>query len=87
MEVAASITFSLKEIYKMAKVKKEIIEAALIKLVNNITNTMPNTMYKFILGGATGLFSISNTGKVKEMIVAFQDENGLIDTDKIKQVY
>jgi hypothetical protein len=71
----------------MAKVKKEIIEAAMLKLVDNITATMPNTTYKFLLGGAAGLLSLSGIDKLKNAINMFQDENGLIETQNIKQIY
>lgn len=71
----------------MAKVKKEIVEAALVKLVDSITATMPSTTYKFILGGAAGLLSVSSLDKIKGMLSVFQDENGLVDTDKLKAVY
>jgi uncharacterized membrane protein len=71
----------------MAKVKPEIIEAALIKLVDNINSTMPNSTYKFILGGAAGLLGMSNIDKLKSIISTFADENGLIDTDKIRAIY
>lgn len=71
----------------MAKVKPEIIEAAIVKLIDNITSTMPNTTYKFILGGAAGMLGISNLEKLKSMILTFQDEHGLIDTDKIRATY
>jgi hypothetical protein len=78
---------SRKERDKMAKVKKEIVEAALVKLVDNITATMPSTTYKFILGGAAGLLSVSRLDKIKGMLSVFQDENDLVDTDKLKVVY
>jgi hypothetical protein len=71
----------------MAKVKKEVIEAAMLKLVDNITATMPNTTYKFLLGGAAGLLSLGGIDKLKNTINMFEDENGLIETQKIKQIY
>lgn len=71
----------------MAKVKKEIIEAALLKLVDKITSTMPNNTYKFLIGGAAGLLSLGNMGKINEVIAMFQDENGLIETENIKHIY
>jgi hypothetical protein len=71
----------------MAKVKKEIIEAAMLKLVDNITATMPNTTYKFLLGGAAGILSLGGIDKLKNTITMFEDENGLIETQKIKQIY
>ena len=71
----------------MAKVKKEIIEAAMLKLIDNITSTMPNTAYKFLLGGAAGLLSLGGLDKLKGTITMFQDENGLIETHNIKQIY
>lgn len=71
----------------MAKVKKEIIEAAMLKLVDNITATMPNTTYKFLLGGAAGILSLGGIEKIRGTISMFEDENGLIETQKIKQIY
>lgn len=75
----------------MAKVKKEIVEAALIKFVYDVGNTMPKSLYKFILGGSLGLFSVANNDKLKTVfnnfVNAFQDENGLIDTSKLQYVY
>lgn len=71
----------------MAKVKKEIIEAAMLKLIDNITSTMPNTTYKFLLGGAAGILSLGGLDKLKGAITMFQDENGLIETQNIKQIY
>lgn len=71
----------------MAKVKKEIIEAAMLKLIDNITSTMPNTTYKFLLGGAAGILSLCGLDKLKGAITMFQDENGLIETQNIKQIY
>lgn len=75
----------------MAKVKKEIVEAALIKFVYDIGNTMPKSLYKFILGGTLGLISITNNDKLKttfnNFLNAFQDEDGLIDTSKLQCVY
>lgn len=44
----------------MSKVKKEIVEAAAIKLMTNITSTMPTTAYKFLLGSATALATMNN---------------------------
>jgi hypothetical protein len=64
----------------MAKVKKEIIEAAMLKLVDNITATMPNTTYKFLLGGAAGILSLGGIDKLKSAINMFEDENGLVET-------
>jgi hypothetical protein len=61
-EVAASMAL-FKEKNIMAKVKKEIIEAAMIKLIDNITATMPNTTYKFLLGGAAGILSLGGIEK------------------------
>lgn len=71
----------------MAKVKREIVEAAALKLVDSITSTMPNSTYKFLLGGAAGLLSLGNLGKLKAAAAAFEDENGLIETQHIRQVY
>ena len=68
----------------MAKVKKEIIEAAMLKLIDNITSTMPNTTYKFLLGGAAGILSLGGLDKLKGAITMFQDENGLVETQNIK---
>lgn len=44
----------------MSKVKKEVLEAAVVKLLAKITQTMPTTTYKFLLGSATALMSVSS---------------------------
>lgn len=46
----------------MGKVKKEIVEAAALKLLSNITSTMPSTTYKFLLGSMSALAAL-NKGK------------------------
>lgn len=71
----------------MAKVKKEIMDAALIKLLDRINTTMPNNTYKFLLGGATGLMSIAGLEKINQALDAFADANGLIETEHIKTIY
>lgn len=71
----------------MAKVKREMVEAAALKLVDNITSTMPSSTYKFLLGGAAGLLSLGNIGRLKAAAAVFEDENGLVETQHIRRVY
>ena len=42
----------------MGKVKKEIVEAAALKLLANITSTMPSTTYTFLLGSMSALAAL-----------------------------
>lgn len=44
----------------MSKVKKEVLEAAVVKLLAKITSTMPTPTYKFLLGSATALMTVNN---------------------------
>lgn len=71
----------------MAKVKKETVEAAILAFINKINTTMPNSMYKFIIGGATGLMSIGNIQKLYDALNFVSDENGFVDTNKLRVLY
>lgn len=68
----------------MAKVKMETVEAAVLKLADKIIATMPNSTYKFLLGGAASLIGTSGFAKMREMARAFQDEHGLVDTQLLR---
>lgn len=70
----------------MSKVKKEIVEAAAIKLMTNITSTMPSTTYKFLLGSATALATMNNHEKIHEMLGTVADPEGYISVDAMKAV-
>lgn len=70
----------------MTKVKREIIEAAVVKLMANITATMPTMTYKFMFGGATALASLNNGAKIHEMLGLVADQDGFIDFDAMKAI-
>lgn len=70
----------------MSKVKKEIIEAAVIKLMTDITSTMPNNTYKFILGSATAFATMNSKHQLETMLNSIVDKDGLIDVDMLKNV-
>lgn len=70
----------------MSKVKKEVLEAAVVKLLAKITQTMPTTTYKFLLGSATALMSVSSQQKVDEMLGMVADAEGYVDLDQVRAV-
>ena len=65
------------------KVKKEIISAAIVKLLTNMTTTMPNSTYKFLMGGMSAFATMKGLGKIEEMMDVITDENGLVDVDML----
>lgn len=70
----------------MGKVKKEIVEAAALKLLTNITSTMPSTTYKFLLGSMSALAAL-NKGKAIDQLLNFaSDSEGFIDIDAMKAI-
>lgn len=71
----------------MAKVKKETIQAALVCLVDRINSTMPSPVYKFMIGGATGLLSATGMGRINEALSVVTDERGLVDTEALRGIY
>lgn len=71
----------------MAKVKEEVVEAAIVKLVDNICATMPSTIYKFVLGGAASFLGMGGLDKIKSSLTLFKDEHGYVDTQKLRQMY
>ena len=70
----------------MSKVKKEVVEAAALKLMSDITMTMPSTTYKFLLGSISALATMNNGQKIHEMLGLVADNEGYIDLDVIKAV-
>lgn len=70
----------------MSKVKKEVLEAAIVKLLAKITSTMPTPTYKFLLGSASALMTVSNQKKVDEMLGTVADTEGYIDLDQVHAV-
>lgn len=70
----------------MSKVKKEVLEAAVLKLLAKITTTMPTPTYKFLLGSATALMTVNNRKKVDEMLCTVADADGYIDLDQVRAV-
>jgi hypothetical protein len=70
----------------MSKVKKEVIEAAALKLLSDITMTMPTTTYKFILGSVSALATMNNGQKIHELLGLVADNDGYLDLDVIKAV-
>lgn len=71
----------------MAKVKEEVVEAAVVKLVDNICATMPSTIYKFVLGGVASFLGMGGLDKIKSSLTLFKDEHGYVDTQKLRQMY
>lgn len=70
----------------MSKVKKEVIEAAALKLMSDITMTMPSTTYKFLLGSISALATMNNGQKIHEMLGLVADNEGYIDLDMLKAI-
>lgn len=70
----------------MSKVKKEIVEAAILKLIADITMTMPTPTYKFLLGGISAFATLNNGQKIKEMLGVIVDQDGYVDLDFMKTV-
>lgn len=68
------------------KVKKEIISAAIVKLLTNMTATMPTSTYKFLMGGMSAFATMKGLGKVEEMMGVITDENGLVDVDLLQNM-
>lgn len=71
----------------MAKVKEEVVKAAVVKLVDSICATMPSTIYKFVLGGAASFLGMGGLNKIKSSLSVFKDEHGYVDTQKVRQMY
>ena len=63
------------------KVKKEIVSAAIVKLLTNITATMPTSTYKFLMGGMSAFATMKGLGKIEEMMDVITDLDGLVDID------
>ena len=70
----------------MSKVKKEVVEAAALKLMSDITMTMPSTTYKFLLGSISALATMNNGQKIHEMLGLVADNEGYIDLDIMKAI-
>ena len=68
------------------KAKKETVEAAILTLVNQITETMPGTMYKFLLGGATAFATLKSNDKIRKILDHVSDESGLVDVDLLEKM-
>jgi len=48
---------------------------------------MPNSTYKFLLGGAAGLMSMLGFNKIREAIKQMSDKDGLIETCQLRTIY
>lgn len=70
----------------MSKVKKEVVEAGALKLLSDITMTMPSTTYKFLLGSISALATMNNGQKIHEMLGLVADNEGYIDLDMLKAI-
>lgn len=70
----------------MSKVKKEVIEAAALKLLSDITMTMPTPTYKFLLGSITTLATMNNGQKIHEVLGLVADNEGYIDLSMLKAI-
>lgn len=70
----------------MSKVKKEVVEAAALKLLSDITMTMPTPTYKFLLGSISALATMNNGQKIHEMLGLVADNEGYIDLDMLKTI-
>ena len=47
------------------KVKKEIVSAAIVKLLTSMTATMPTSTYKFLMGGMSAFATMKGLGKIE----------------------
>lgn len=70
----------------MSKVKKEVVEAAALKLLSDITMTMPTPTYKFLLGSISAVATMNNGQKIHEMLGLVADNEGYIDLDMLKTI-
>lgn len=70
----------------MSKVKKEVVEAAALKLLSDITMTMPTPTYKFLLGSISAVATMNNGQKIHEMLGLVADNEGYIDLDMLKAI-
>lgn len=70
----------------MSKVKKEIIEAAALKLLSDITMTMPTPTYKFLLGSISAIATLNNGQKIHELLGLVADDTGYIDLSMVKSI-
>lgn len=68
------------------KVKKEIVSAAIIKLLTNMTATMPTSTYKFLMGGMSAFATMKGLGKIEEMMDVITDSDGLVDIDVLQNM-
>jgi hypothetical protein len=62
----------------MSKVKKEVIEAAALKLLSDITMTMPTPTYKFLLGSISAVATMNNGQKIHEILGLVADNEGYV---------
>lgn len=70
----------------MSKVKKEVIEAAALKLLSDITMTMPTPTYKFLLGSISAVATMNNGQKIHEILGIVADNEGYVDLDILKTI-
>ncbi len=70
----------------MSKVKKEVVEAAALKLLSDITMTMPTPTYKFLLGSISAVATMNNGQKIHEMLGLVADNEGYVDLDMLKTI-
>ena len=70
----------------MSKVKIEVIEAAALKLLSDITMTMPTTTYKFLLGSISTAATMNNGQKLHEMLGIVADSEGYVDLSMLKTI-
>lgn len=71
---------------KKMKVKKEIVTAAIVKLLTNMTATMPDSKYKFLMGGMSAFAAMKGLGKIEEMMDFLTDKDGLVDVDMLQNM-
>ena len=68
------------------KVKKEIVSAAIVKLLTSMTATMPTSTYKFLMGGMSAFATMKGLGKLEQMMDAITDTDGLVDVDVLQNM-
>ena len=68
------------------KVKKEIVSAAIVKLLTSMTATMPTSTYKFLMGGMSAFATMKGLGKIEQMMDAITDTDGLVDVDVLQNM-
>lgn len=68
----------------MSKVKKDVIEAAVVKLMADITATMPTPAHKFLLGSMQAVAALNGGKALGQLLNSTADGEGYVDLDQVK---